>query len=536
MTLVKTVLVLITWILLYPESSAFTPIVQTIPSSLWSRRLAQTEDNGQVTSVCLRSGLSSADREDLLESIRSMRVKELKAELEERRISTADAFEKEELVKRLYDARVASPEPPKTKPASTSRQSTKPTVIRGKLSFVSMESGNSIAGTLNSESVQITDAEIQPYPTMTIKVADGGFDLKLLVDTACSGLVLSPSVVQKNNMMSDSTRVSMSGAGGNTAGLGTTQINRFTYGDNQQVLGPLLAAVQDIGALGPLGLDGIIGLSFLGQYACTEIDLDRSEMTLYKTDFRPPYDENELKVVAEGELSPTRLGIWTVDTALDLGGGKSGRPVKMLVDTGSTSTILNWKGLEQGLGLSRSSPEVKSQSTMGAIGSDNVAMSLTHRIEVPNPVRFGIPKGRSPPKYDGLAVGEDKPPLAVDIGEIAILDQQLAAENVVGILGMNVLSRASMIRMVFIGPIPRITLYQKTKASSSNSNSATHSADGGIEIDNRDSNEKMKDSSPNATSVPEVEPNTNVDIPTITPPTLTNEETKPRKKKKKRRY
>ena len=531
---------------LSPGVSAFTTIQPTRSDRDWSRGIldsgptAPAVDHGKRTAVLLqnKSPSSSAEQEDLLQSIRSMRVKELKAELEERKISTADAFEKEELVKRLYNARVSSPEPPKakassTKPASSAKQ-TDPNVIRGELSFVSMESGGSIAGTYNSESVQITDAATQPYPTMTIRVADGGFPLKLLVDTACSGLVLNPSVVRKNNMKSDNRAVSMSGAGGSTTNFGTTQIDRFTYGDNGQVLGPLLAAVQDIGALGPLGLDGIIGLSFLGQYACTEIDLERSQMNLYKTDFRPPYDESDLEVVAEGELSPTRLGIWTVDTAFDIGTGKPGKPIKMLVDTGSTSTILNWRGLEQGLGMSRTSPEVRPQAATGAIGSDNVAMSLTHRIEVDQPVRFGTPRGRSPPRYNGLAVGDGQPPLAVDIGEIAILDTQLAAENVGGILGMNVLSRASMIRMVFSGPIPRITLYQKTKSSSTNSSDATKSANDGIDADNVADNVKSKDSSPDPT--PTVEPDTDVDIPTITPPTQVTEETKPRKKKKKRRY
>lgn len=520
--------------------SAFSPVQPTNGArprgcGLDGLRLGPDAARRRRVSVRLRAA-SPAERkeEDLLETIRSMRVKELKAELEERRISTADAFEKEELVKRLYDARVASPEPAAT---SAAKRTDDPNVIRGELSFVSMESGGSIAGTLggNSESVRITDAAAQPYPTMTIRVADGGgggFSLKLLVDTACSGLVLNPSVVRKNGMKSDNRAVSMSGAGGSTTNFGTTMIDRFTYGRDPRVLGPLLAAVQDIGALAPLGVDGIIGLSFLGQYACTEIDLERSEMVLYKTDFRPPYDENELEVVAEGELSPTRLGVWTVDTAFDIGGdgSKPGKPIKMLVDTGSTSTILSWKGLEQGLGLSRSSPEVRSQAATGAIGSDNVAMSLTHRIEVDRPVRFGTPRGRSPPRYGGLAVGGG---VAVDIGEIAIIDTQLAAENVGGILGMNVLSRASMIRMVFSGPIPRITLYQKTKSGVDADASGGATDDGIVDAgDVDDSSDESNRSSP----TPTAERETDVKIPTITPPTQATENTKPRKKKKKRRY
>mmetsp|Transcript_20936 Transcript_20936/g.31562 ORF Transcript_20936/g.31562 Transcript_20936/m.31562 type:complete len:127 (+) Transcript_20936:77-457(+) len=40
-----------------------------------------------------------------LDDIRAMRVKEIQQELKTLRVSTADVFEKEELVKRLYDAR-----------------------------------------------------------------------------------------------------------------------------------------------------------------------------------------------------------------------------------------------------------------------------------------------------------------------------------------------------------------------------------------------------------------------------------------------
>ena len=547
---------------LSPGVAAFAPVVpnnnspsQRIPSGRHGfPRERGLVHEGKRSSFYLRaaesSSLSSVEKEDLLDTIKSMRVKELKAELTQRKISTADAFEKEELIKRLYEARLASPKPPTstaTTKTTSKRSNADANVIRGELSFVSLESGQSISGTYNSESIQISDADIQPYPTMTIQVVNGNnkFPLKLLVDTACSGLVLTPSSVQKNNLSSDSRPVVMTGAGGTADSIGATRIDRFTFGYDDNVnFGPLLAAVQDTGALDQLGLDGIIGLSFFGQYACTEIDLDRSEIALYKTEYRPPYDESDLEIVAEGELSPTRLGIWTVDTAFDLGNGKQGTPIKMLVDTGATSTILSWKGLEEGLGLTRTSPEVQAQTQeMGAMGSDNVAMSLTHKIEVDRPIRFGKPRGRSPPPYNGLSVGHGT--TTVDIGEIAVIDQQLSADNVGGILGMNVLSKASMIRMTFSGPVPRITLFQKKAGGSNTENSGESSAD----RDGGDDSNNTQDSSPNPPpTTSKVEPENDSDryIPTTSapppapapapapaPPT---EETTPRKKKKKRRY
>ena len=534
---------------LYPGVMAFAPVVRdesprhriSFNQHVFDRPLRELVDDSKRTSIRLGAESISSENEDLLENIRSMRVKELKAELEVRNISTADAFEKEELVKRLLYARLASPTPPKSKtptpsPKTTSSPNTDANVIRGKLSCVTLESGRSIEGTYNSDSIRLDNSEIEPYPSMTIQVIDnkGDFPLKVLVDTACSGFLLTPSAVRKNNMQTISAPVTTTAAAGVSTGGGVTQIDRFTFDDNKEILGPLPAVVQDTGVLEPLGLDGIIGISFLGKYACTEIDLERSEIALYKTDYRPPYDESDLEVIAEGEMSPTRLGIWTVDTAFALGEGKQGTPIKMLVDTGSTSTILSWKGLQDGLGLSRSSPEVQLQGGTGAMGLDGMGMSLTHKIEVNQPIRFGRPRGRSPPTYSGLSIGESQK-ATIDIGEIAVVDQQLAADNVGGILGMNVLSKASMIRMVFSGPIPRITLFQKKSRDGNSNNSSTSSVSGNK--DNTADTTIVSDMNPSAetTQASKTEPEIDVDIPAPAP-TTAREETKPKKKKKKRRY
>ena len=502
----------------------------------------------------LFSTKSEEEQQELLAAIRSMRVKELKVELEERKISTADAFEKEELVQRLYNARLTSPKPSTTSASATTKTSSTTStrrsnnannndVLRGELSFVSMGSSGSISGTYQSESVELSAVE-QSYPTMTITVEDGNnkFPLKLLVDTACSGLVLTPSAVRKHNLQPNSaTQVTLTGASGMGAGgLQTTRIDKFSFGyDNPPTLGPLLAVVQDTGSLGPMGLDGIIGLSFLGQYACTEINMETSEISLYKTDYRPDFDEEDLEIVAEGELSPTRLGIWTVDMSLDLGTNEknvAAKPIKMLVDTGSTSTILSWKGLQDGLGLSKSSPEVLAQNNMGALGSDNMAVSLTHKIEVERPIIFGRQRGASP--HSGLAMDEKT---IVDIGEVAVVDQQLAADNVGGILGMNVLSKAHMMRMVVTGPVPRLTLFQKKasrKNTTKNDANSKKSSNSGTTTSSSSDAKTMSNNINSASSPATVPPPKESKEEIVSPESSVphSEETRPRKKKKKRRY
>lgn len=495
----------------------------------------------RMTTVALAVAASDKNNNEnttlLLEELRSMRVKELKAELDQWRISTADAFEKEELVQRLYRVRLANPKgptTPKATPKATPKTRSSDAMICGDMFFTAVETGRSIQGNMHDQTSVTIKAEGNPYPTIVLDVAsqedspNTRFGLTLLLDTACSGVVLRPSTCQKHpeTLPTVASPVTMTGAGGSASGTGVTQIRSFAFGSSSS-MGPLVAAVQDIGAL-PLELDGIIGLSFLSQYACSEFDLDHSKLVLYKDDYRPElleYDDQSIlpSVVAEAELSPTSLGIWTVDVSFCVG-GKPLTPVKMLVDTGATSSFLSWKGLNS-MGLDRSSPEVSElRESMGAMGSDNVAMSLTHRIELDahQPIRFGRRRGSG--DHNGLLTRSTIP---IDIGNIAILDTQLAADNVAGILGMDVLSEASRLRMVVRGPIPRITLYQ-TETASGTTKAATETVP-----------PKQEDtaSEPTKASAETEEPPAPVEVEEIAdvPPSPT-EEAPRKKKKKKRRY
>ena len=359
-----------------------------------------------------------------LEEIRAMRVKEMKDELKERRISTDTIFEKEELVKLLYEARQTSPAFPKS-PGK---------YIEGDLLFTSMETGRSIPA-FNRENIRIEGVG-EPYPTIQIRVEDR-FDLTLLLDTACSGFVLQPSIVPKYNLKSYNEQATMTGAAGNVQATGLAQVGRFTFAGES--FGTMPAAVQDIGAL-PAAFDGIIGLSFLQQFACTELDVEQGKLRLYKSE-RQPVIPNGMSIVAEGPMHRTRLGIFTVDVSLDGRG-----PIKMLVDTGATSSFLSWQGVSD-LGLSRSTVKPLT-SRIGALGSDNVAMQLTHTLPVEQSVTFG---------RSSIGGGIIPSTFSIDIGDIAILETQLKADNVVGILGMDLFLQCSLIRMSFTGS-PRVTL------------------------------------------------------------------------------
>jgi hypothetical protein len=500
-------------------------------------------EDGKSTAVVEKE---KEDAATLLETICLMRVKELKMELTKRKISTSDVFDKEELVKRLFDSRLESPATIiEQQTDNDNNHDTNNDIIRGDISFTSIETGRTIPGTsLNSGETIRIDAEGTPYPTITIHVLDndeggrGGrkeFDLTLLLDTACSGFVLRPSSVQKYNMKSStsssSTMIGAGGTAGSTTGLDLTQINSFTIlGDTKSNIitynnngrqQPFPVAVQDIGAL-PTSLDGIIGLSFMNQFACTEIDIDNSKITFYKKETSPPIPSHH-EIIAEGNLSPTRLGIWTVDTMIDGRG-----PIKMLVDTGATSTFINWKGVVDGLSLSRNSFLVKElQQRTGAMGSDNIAMDLTHRIDVENNINFvnrdirggtGRGGGRGQQQYDGICSSattssqqQQSALLSIDIGDIAILDSpQLSSDRVVGILGMDFFLQCSMMRMNFNGVFPKITLFKN----------------------NNNNNNKTKNDSATAAATPPPPPATVATTTTETVVATKEKETTTKKRKK----
>lgn len=388
----------------------------------------------------------------LLEEIRSMRIKDIKNELSSLRITTTDVFEKEELVQRLCKARLERQKTNGRTDRGSNEQTTQPRegVIQAPLYLTSLDRSSKVAAVnLPGDGGLTIDQGEQPYATIKIEVEDknGGssYTLSLLLDTACSGFVLRPEVVKRYNLPSYSTPVTMTGAGGTSATTGLTQLQCFRVGGES--FGPLPAAVQDIGAL-PASLDGIIGLSFLNQFAAVEMDFRQGLLSFFR---KPPSQRSDLKIVATSDMRMLpRLGIYTTDVHL---GGRG--PVRMLVDTGAACTLLNWKGVAA-LGLSRDSNFIsRLQSPMGAMGSDSIAVQLTHRLNVSSKLDLGHPSSNNP----GLSLSKSTR-LSVDIGSVPVLDN-LESEGVGGILGVDALLRCAVVRLDFRSPLSLTLLNQK---------------------------------------------------------------------------
>jgi hypothetical protein len=127
------------------------------------------------------------------------------------------------------------------------------------------------------------------------------------------------------------------------------------------------------------------------------------------------------------------LGIHTVPVYL---GGRG--PVQMLVDTGASSTLLNWKGVSD-LGLSSSSPQLtRITIPTGAMGSENVAIALTHRLHVRSTIQLGDTK------LLGIPFNAETR-IPIDIGSIPVID---AIPGVGGILGIDVLMRCRTLQIL----------------------------------------------------------------------------------------
>jgi Aspartyl protease len=418
----------------------------TVLSCVWTHAFVPTRPK-------FRHGVATFSS-TVLDEIRAMKVAEIKQELTRRQIPTQDVFEKEELVQRLLLARQDGSSTV-TIPSSSSSSSSSSTttmlasenVIVTPLRLVPMDQGTRVASRTGGGGITI-EASPQPYATMQITVQDGtrSFPLSLLIDTACSGFVLRPEVQTRYNLPSLTNPVTMTGAGGISQAGGLTQIPRFTIGNenkgNRTAFGPLPAAVQDIGGL-PRAVDGIIGQSFLSQFPAFELDFLQGQLLLYRNKAAVPSRANETMIAHATMKMLGSLGICTVPAFI---GGRG--PVEMLVDTGAAHTLLTWKGVAD-LGLLRDSPQLsRIPIPTGAMGSDNVAIELSHRLFVSSVIQIGE---RNLP---GLVLAGAR--LSIDIGQIPVIN---GMPGVGGILGADVLMRCDIARISCREPF-MISLFQ----------------------------------------------------------------------------
>ena len=96
-----------TKVVLLAQSFSLTPRLRHY-QPCHHRKVIFVLNDAAIKNLSSESSSSSASyvNASLLESLRSMRVKEIKSELDSMRVTTSDVFEKEERVQRLYSARI----------------------------------------------------------------------------------------------------------------------------------------------------------------------------------------------------------------------------------------------------------------------------------------------------------------------------------------------------------------------------------------------------------------------------------------------
>ena len=443
---------------------AFAPPKLHTDTNLHNYALHNYQSASSSSSLFAVEGTEAA--QTLLDEISAMKVREIKAELRSYGIGSEDVFEKKDLVDRLLKVKRgeihaassmdcsgdgsyaprrpngASQQQQQQQQQQNNNDATATTATPGTdvpLEFFSLESFRSVDASNTGQSIYVRPSPGQ-FACIKAELPYNCKTLTLLVDTACSGVVLSPSSVSRLKIQTFKNAFgSMAAAGGNVANTAVAQLESLKIG--AITTGAMPAAVQEIGAL-PSGIDGIIGLTFLNQYATVDMSFDKGRLQLYRRHMNPATPG--LVELAKTKMKETRLKIYTAQVMLDGRG-----PVTMLVDTGAASSILNWRGLGQ-MGLNRNSPEISPTPTdIGAIGADNVALRLTHRYVL----RQGFnlvdeENGRLP----GVRLGSDSAFVNLDIGDIPVLES-LASENVGGILGADLLMQSDLVRINFRGPV-----------------------------------------------------------------------------------
>ena len=428
------------------------------PLSSWHGRRKYVS---RSSSALLFAAVGGSDLANSLpEEISAMKVREIKAELKSCGIGTEDVFEKEALVERLAKVRrgeiqaasdvecgtdesECGPRPSGAAQnnennganGATSTSSTASTpVVDVPLVFYSLESFRTVDATNAAQSVYVRPS---PGQFACIEAEYNCQTLTLLVDTACSGLVLRPSSVSRLKIQTFKNTFGRMAAAGGNANTAVAQLESLKIGE--MTTGAMPAAVQDIGAL-PNGIDGIIGLAVLNQYATVDMSFQTGRLQLYRRHMNPSIEG--MVEIARTKMNESRLKIFTVRVLVDGRG-----PVTMLVDTGAASSILNWRGLDQ-MGLARTSPEISpTPNDIGAIGADNVVLRLTHRYVMRK--GFNLVSDGEKGGLPGVGL---KSTVNIDIGDIPVLES-LANENVGGILGADLLMQSDVVRLNFRGPV-----------------------------------------------------------------------------------
>ncbi|GKY92118.1 hypothetical protein MPSEU_000183200 [Mayamaea pseudoterrestris] len=398
------------------------------------------------------------------EQVRSMSVKVLKMELSKLKVSSADVFEKEELVARYMQALQEQNDngtiDEATAASFSNAASTETTdsddsnIIKAPIHMIYLDVGSRVAASNMQGGVTILSDTA--YATLQLTINQE--NVTLLLDTAATGLLFRPSAIQKCKLGVFQKPVTVMAAG-SAAGdqlkkqmTDVAELTDFRLGGHhfRDKMYPIV--IQDLDVITDTRIDGIIGLSFLQDFAAVDLDFGNKQLIMYKDKVPKIMPSQTLLTEAKMTRLSSQAGgilyapVWFGDRG----------PVNMLVDSGSSSTILSFKGLDD-LGLDASNDKFVQRvpNPTGSLGLDKVVVDMTHRIRVGS--TFRLSNDESQP---GVSLAGDDRRLTVDIGNLPLFGA-LASYGVGGILGVDALMRSSICRLSFKGNSqPTITILQ----------------------------------------------------------------------------
>lgn len=250
--------------------------------------------------------------------VASMRAREIKQLLVARGVDTSGVFEKADLVRLALEQPSApsAPQPARTIPLRP---------VGAQEGF-----GGVYAG----------DAKV--YRSIQAELTDMQRSVDLVIDTASSNSLLSPSLASSLGGSSTGATVTASSATGDSAGLTQVRLGAVSVGGIP--CGTLEPVVMQLpladASLGILGLDVLARLDL-------DLRFEREEAEVYEArTFASAGDTSGLAPVlcafGPGRLLTIRVALVSARAADSAAASASGAPVVAIVDSGSPTTLANW--------------------------------------------------------------------------------------------------------------------------------------------------------------------------------------------------
>jgi len=270
--------------------------------------------------------VSSKDAEkavDIKKNIQVMRAREIKKELESVGVDCSGIFDKDELVVRLVDYRIAKGE--KTSPDQPYAANIN-VGVHVPLQVLRGSFGN-------------------PKNYITCTVTISGHDETFIIDTGSSNCIVTSQLCTKHNLQKI-TETTTTGAGG-----GGGVFNAPVFGLKNVVVGGQNCNLQAIAIPGnslPPGISGLIGIDFIKNFDVADFNFKNNDLHLHNSAEVLKHAVSNDNLV-QIPLIPHPLGL--VCCSLELNQRSS---LAAIIDMGSTFSIVNLVAAQQA-GISSSS-------------------------------------------------------------------------------------------------------------------------------------------------------------------------------------